>query len=231
MPARKIAASLMLASFATYGQTLLDDAAIGKLVKAGVGDQTIVAMINQQPGKYTLSSDDMIALKRAGVSDKVLAAMIMRNATGNGSSATPAGAPPAAASRSSAPALLALHDATPIRLRLTRDLTFTNIKPGEMVYLETLDDLRIDGLLVIARGARAAATITQAEPKTRTGRGGKLGVNLGSIPLLNGSQVAIRAAKEHSAGAHAEAAGSAPAGHGGNGQTGRGALAVRVCQR
>jgi hypothetical protein len=198
MPARKIAALLALASFAAYGQALLDDATIGKLVKAGVGEQTIVAMINQQPGKYALSSDDMIALKKAGVSDKILAAMIER-----------AGAPPVAANPSAAPTALALHDATPIRLRLARDLTFTNIKPGEMADFEILDDLRIDGLLVIAHGVRVVSTITQAEPKTRMGRGGKLGVNLDSLPLLNGDKVAIRAAKEGQGGGHTEATGGA----------------------
>jgi hypothetical protein len=207
MPARRIAASLILVSFAAYGQALLDDATIGKLVKAGVGEQTIVAMINQQPGKYALSSDDMIALKKAGASDKILAAMIVRN--GGGESATSAAAPPAAANRSTAPTALALHDATPIRLRLARNLTFTNVKPGEMADFEILDDLRIDGLLVMAHGVRVTAAITEAEPKTRMGRGGKLGVTLASLPLLNGDKVAIRAAKEGPAGGHTEATGAA----------------------
>ena len=69
MPARKIAALPAVASFAAYGQALLDDATIGKLVKAGVGVETIVAII-KQPGKYALSSGDTLALKKAGVSDK-----------------------------------------------------------------------------------------------------------------------------------------------------------------
>src|ERR1035438_6743742 len=41
----------------------------GELVEAGVGVETIVAII-KQPGKYTLSSGDTLALKKAGVSDK-----------------------------------------------------------------------------------------------------------------------------------------------------------------
>jgi hypothetical protein len=89
-----------------------------------------------------------------------------------------------------------LHDATAIRLRLTRDLSFTNVIAGETVDFEILDDLRVDGLLVMARG-RATATITEVEPKTRMGKGGKLGVSLPAIQLLNGDHVAIRAAKQH----------------------------------
>jgi hypothetical protein len=196
MPVRQLAALLILACFAAYGQAPLDNATIGKLVKDGVAESTIVAMIDQQPGRYALSSDDMIALKRAGVSDKILAAMIVRNA---------------AANQSTAPVALALHDGTPIRLRLARDLTFTNIKPGEMADFEILDDLRIDNLLVIAHGVRVTATITEAEPKTRMGRGGKLGVNLDGIPLLNGVKVAIRAAQQGQARGSTQASGGAAA--------------------
>ena len=196
MPVRQLAALLILASLAAHAQAPLDNAIIGKLVKDGVAESTIVATINQQPGRYALSSDDMIALKRAGVSDKILAAMIVRNA---------------AASPCTAPVALALHDGTPIRLRLARDLTFTNIKPGELADFEILDDLRIDGLLVIAHGVRVTATITDAEPKTRMGRGGKMGVNLDGIPLLNGVKVAIRAAQQGQARGSTEATGGAAA--------------------
>jgi hypothetical protein len=105
-------------------------------------------------------------------------------------------APLRAANQPAVPAALALHDATPIRLRLTRDLTFANAKAGELVDFEILDDLRIDGVLVMARGARSTATLTQAEPKTRMGRGGKLGVSLDSLPLLDGGKVSIRVGKQ-----------------------------------
>jgi hypothetical protein len=94
------------------------------------------------------------------------------------------------------PTVLALHDGTPIRLSLTRSLAFANGKPGETTDFEIVDDLRIDGVLVIAHGATATAGITQAEPKTRMTKGGKLGVNLESLPLSNGRTVAIRATQE-----------------------------------
>src|ERR1039457_5993198 len=56
MPARKIAALPAVASFAAYGQALLDDTPLGKLVRAGVGEQTIVAMIHQPPRPSALSA-------------------------------------------------------------------------------------------------------------------------------------------------------------------------------
>lgn len=114
--------------------------------------------------------------------------------------------PPPAANPSTTPFVLTLRDATPIRMRLTRELTFATVKPGEMVDFEILDDLRIDGLLVITHGAKATATIRVAEPKTRLGRGGKLGVDLPSIPLLNRDRAAIRTAQEGPKGGPAGAA-------------------------
>jgi hypothetical protein len=71
-------------------QELLTNETILKLVKAGIGEDTIVGMVNQQPGRYALSADDLVALKTAGVSDKVLAAMIVRN----GATAAPAACRP-----------------------------------------------------------------------------------------------------------------------------------------
>jgi len=62
---------------------VMDNAAVLKLEKAGLGDDLIVSTINGQPGHYSLSTDDMIALKKDGVSDKVISAMVSKNAGGS----------------------------------------------------------------------------------------------------------------------------------------------------
>ncbi len=80
-----------------FCQSSLDNATILKLVKAGVGEDTIVGMVNQRSGRYALAADDIIALKIAGVTDKILSAMIVRN----GGGATPS-APAVAASNAPA---------------------------------------------------------------------------------------------------------------------------------
>ena len=68
---------------ALFAQESLTNETFLKLVKAGIGEDTIVGMINQQPGKYGLSADDIIALKRAGVSDRIMAAMIVKGGASN----------------------------------------------------------------------------------------------------------------------------------------------------
>jgi hypothetical protein len=61
-------------------QQPLNDDSVVKMVKAGLGDDVIVATIKNSPGTYSLSTDDLISLKKQGVSEKVLGAMIEKNA-------------------------------------------------------------------------------------------------------------------------------------------------------
>jgi len=85
-----VAAAAMLLSVCA-AQTALNNDAIIKMVKAGLGDDIVVSTIKAQPGQYGTSPDDLIALKKAGVTDKVIGAIIEKAA------ATPAPAAPAAA--------------------------------------------------------------------------------------------------------------------------------------
>jgi hypothetical protein len=59
-------------------QQALNNDAIIKLVKAGLSDDLIVNTINAQPGTYDASTDGLIALKKAGASDKVVTAVVMK---------------------------------------------------------------------------------------------------------------------------------------------------------
>ena len=54
---------------------VLTNDSIVRMAKAGLGDDLILQTIQAQPGKYTTDADAMVALKEAGVSDRVIAAM------------------------------------------------------------------------------------------------------------------------------------------------------------
>jgi hypothetical protein len=56
----------------------LNNDAISKLVKAGLSDELIVSTVNSQPGSYDTSVDGLVALKTAGVSDKVVTAIVAK---------------------------------------------------------------------------------------------------------------------------------------------------------
>ena len=56
----------------------LTNAAVVKLVKAGFKDKTIINIIASRPANFDLSTDRMIELKRSGVSEKLILAMLAR---------------------------------------------------------------------------------------------------------------------------------------------------------
>ena len=58
----------------------LDNDAIIRMSKAGLDDKILIQTIRTQPGHYEATPDDLIALKQAGVSQAVIAAMEARSA-------------------------------------------------------------------------------------------------------------------------------------------------------
>lgn len=177
---------------AMFAQQVLDNEAVLKLVKAGLSEDVVLGMVHNQPGRYSTSADDVITLKRAGVSDRIIEAMVSKG----GSAASPAAMP------SPANETLVLHDGTPVRLRLSRNVSSADANTGDNVDFEVLEDIAADGTVVIPRGATAIGTVTRAEHKKRMARGGKLDVNIDYVRLLNGDKAALRAVKETSGGGH-----------------------------
>ena len=57
------------------GQQPLDNQAIVKLHIAGLSDDTILHLINTEPGRYSTGVNDVIALKQAGISEKIIKAL------------------------------------------------------------------------------------------------------------------------------------------------------------
>jgi hypothetical protein len=50
-----------------------------KMVKAGLGDDLVIQTINTQSGQYVTDADSLVTLKTAGVSDRVITAMINKS--------------------------------------------------------------------------------------------------------------------------------------------------------
>jgi hypothetical protein len=97
---------------------------------------------------------------------------------------------------------LVLHDATPVRMRLNRTISSADATVGETIDFEVLDEVKIGDTVIIPRGATAIATVTQAQPKRRMGRGGKLDVNIDYVRAVNEDRIALRAVKDVSGGGH-----------------------------
>jgi hypothetical protein len=88
--------SLPLPGATSFAQEVLTNDSVIQMVKAGLPETVVIAKIKSTATKFDLKTDSLVNLKKAGVSDKVLEAMM---STGSGSptaSAMPA-PPPAPA--------------------------------------------------------------------------------------------------------------------------------------
>jgi len=126
----------------------------------------------------------------------------------NAASTSPATSPqsPPAATTASAPKPamqgFGIEDGTPIKLRTARTISSADAHTGDTLDFEVLEDVFASGLLVVPKGGIAWGTVTEAEPKRRMGRGGKLNVNIDSVRLTDGEKVALRAVKDTQGGGH-----------------------------
>jgi len=100
------------------------------------------------------------------------------------------------------PLAFGLEDGTPIKLRLTRNLSSADATTGDRVDFEVLEDIKVKDVIVIPRGGLALATVTEAQHKRRMARGGKLDVNIDDVRLADGEKAPLRAVKEAKGGGH-----------------------------
>ena len=126
--------------------------------------------------------------------------------TSGANAASNNGQQPAASSPPSAPKPamqgFGLEDGTPVKLRSARTISSADAHLGDTLDFEVLEDVRADGALVVPKSGIAWGTVTEAEPKRRMGRGGKLNVNIDSVRLTDGEKIALRAVKDTKGGGH-----------------------------
>jgi hypothetical protein len=113
-----------------------------------------------------------------------------------------ASAPVAKAAEPSSNSGLVLQDGTPIKLRIGRTISSADAHTGDSVDFEVLEEVKVGDLVVVPKGGTAIATVTEAQPKRRMGRGGKLNVNIDYVRMVDGDKVALRAVKETKGGGH-----------------------------
>jgi len=79
---------LLSVTCALLAQEPMNNDGIIRLVKSGMTEDLIISVIQQQPGTYAFGANDLVALKEASVSEKIIAAMLAK-----GKADAPAGAP------------------------------------------------------------------------------------------------------------------------------------------
>lgn len=95
-----------------------------------------------------------------------------------------------------------LEDGTPVKLRTARTISSADAHTGDTLDFEVLEDVRMNDLLIVPKGGIAWGTVTEAQPKRRMARGGKLDVNIDAVRLTDGEKAPLRAVKDVKGGGH-----------------------------
>jgi len=90
----------------------------------------------------------------------------------------------------------ALLNDTPIRVKLTKTISSATARAGDPVEFEVVEDVLVQGVLVLMKGAKASGVIADAEPKKHFGHGGKLAFRMTSVRLADGEQAKVRCYQE-----------------------------------
>jgi len=95
-----------------------------------------------------------------------------------------------------------LMDGTPVKLRLSETMSSANAKTGQEVPFEVVDDVTVDGTVVLPKGATAIGTVTDCNPRKSMGRAGKLDISITYARLADQEKAALRAIQDNKGGGH-----------------------------
>ena len=91
-----------------------------------------------------------------------------------------------------------LRNGTPIHMKLGKTISSATAHVGDSVDLQVTEDVILDGLAVIPRGAAAVGVVKEAEPRKRLGHGGKLAFSINTVRLRDNEEAAVRSFQESS---------------------------------
>jgi len=160
-----------------------------KKLKSGANISEVERMICAAPTViFNLTPSDADQLLLAGIPDQTFKLMARRN-HGETCSDTPGDPSHPTEQRET----LILPDATPVRLRLMRNLSSAYARTGDRIYFEVLDDVKVAHYpyVIINREATAVGTIIDAQHRTTLGRASKLVVRVDYVWLADGDKVAL----------------------------------------
>ena len=152
-----------------------------EMLRSGLSVRTVIERIHDSPCKFDKSAEGLEALHAANVPYRVLMEMMQ----------APELPPPV---KGRIPTVI--PDSTLVEVVLSEFLHTAAQKPGYIVYFQVLKDVRIQGLRVIAKGARARGRLLDSRERSRTGEPARLEWNMMDVEAVDGQRVPLRGGSE-----------------------------------
>jgi hypothetical protein len=89
-----------------------------------------------------------------------------------------------------------------VKLRLSQTISSADAKVGQEIPFEVVEEVKVDDVVVLPKGATAIGTVTECNAKKSMGRAGKLNLNISYARLADQEKVALRATQDNKGGGH-----------------------------
>lgn len=160
---------------------LLTNEDVIEMLNSGLTQRAVILRIHDSPCKFDKSAEGLEALRAANVPYKVVLAMMK----------APELPPPV---KGRIPVVI--PDSTLVSVVLSESVDTATQKPGYVVYFRVLEDVRIQGLRVIAKGARARGRLLDSRDRSRAGEPARLEWNMMDVEAVDGQRVPLRGGNE-----------------------------------
>lgn len=191
-----------LGAAAGIAQHILTNKDVLDMVNAKLSDSIIIDEIHKSPCKFSTAPDDLIALKKAGVSDVVIEAMTSAGSASPGARipATNSGGTLSPANASAARVSVALPDGTPVEVELKATVSSEDLQDGSVIDFTVVHPVIVNGVTVIAQGVPATARVVKVKKARHWGRSGQISWTMNHTVAVDGGQIPLRFSKESKGG-------------------------------
>lgn len=157
----------------------LTNDSILKLRGMRLGPEVIIAKIKSSPCEFDTSPGALQKLKIAGISDKVILAMV---------EAPSASAPPPAAK---APEMVEVKipDGTMVDVEMSYTVNSDDSREGNIVLLNVVHDVSVNGTVVFKRGAEAHGRVLAIKESGLMGHPGELSCAMEDLTAVTGEKI------------------------------------------
>ena len=159
------------------------------MVKAGLSTEIIITKIKSSPSKFDTSSNALQELKKAGVADSIVLAIVKKQSgmvDEMGADKTSGGAMTTE---------VKLPDGTEIKLVTIEEISSKKAVQDDPLAFRVSEDVIVDGKILIAKNTIAKGIVTNAKKKGFMGRSGELSIRLESTETVDGQKIKIRSTK------------------------------------
>jgi hypothetical protein len=167
-------------------EEILNNQAVLDMVKAGMSDDLVITKIKTSKTSFDTSTAALQDLKKAGLSDPVLTAMVA--AAVNPLATTPT-------HTTGEPAEVKVPDGTEIEIELRTNVSGQASKVGDIVDFVVVKPVQVNGVVIVDQGASARAKITTAKKAGYWGKAGKLEWAIQDVMAIDGNRVPARFTK------------------------------------